>query len=47
MHDVAGPIEAQGVDMVGGPPEQLRNLVNLEIERWRKVAQESGIKAEN
>ena len=47
MPEVAGPIEAQGVEMVGSTPDQLRTLMNVEIERWRKVAKDNDIQAEN
>jgi len=47
MPEVAGPIEAQGVEMVGSSPEQLRVLIAVEIERWRRVAKDNGIQAEN
>lgn len=47
MPEVAGPIEAQGVEMLGSPPGRLRSLMTVEIERWRKIARDNGIQAEN
>jgi len=44
--DVATPLEAEGISLVGGTPAQFRQMLAGETERWRKVVQENGIKLE-
>jgi tripartite-type tricarboxylate transporter receptor subunit TctC len=42
--DVATPLEAEGIALVGSTPVQFRQMLAGETERWRKVVQENGIK---
>jgi tripartite-type tricarboxylate transporter receptor subunit TctC len=42
--DVRKRVEAEGGDMVGSSSEQFRQLVGTEINRWKKLAQDVGIK---
>ncbi len=46
MPDVAGPLEAEGIVMVGSSPQVLRQLIAVEVERWRKVVKDNNIKLE-
>jgi len=46
MPDVAGPLEAEGIVMVGSSPQVLRQLIAVEVERWRKVVKDNNIKIE-
>jgi tripartite-type tricarboxylate transporter receptor subunit TctC len=39
-------MEAEGYNMVGSTPEQLRTHIAAESTRWRKVVQDTGIKLE-
>ena len=43
--DVAEKLAAQGMDVVGGKPEQLQSFLQAEISRWAKVVKENRIKA--
>jgi len=38
--------KTMGMELVGGSPEQLRDLMASEIPRWAKVVQESGASVE-
>jgi tripartite-type tricarboxylate transporter receptor subunit TctC len=38
-------IAALGYDVAGGPPAAYTKLLETEIEKWRKVIQTAGIKA--
>lgn len=44
--DVVKQFEAQGVAPVGSQPEQWRNYIAAELDRWGKVIKEAGIKPE-
>ncbi len=44
--DVAGPLEAEGGVMIGSTPAQFGRLMVTEIDRWRKVVRDAGIKLE-
>lgn len=46
MPDVAGPLEVEGILMVGSTPAQFRQVISAEVERWRKVVQDNNIKLE-
>jgi len=46
MPDNKKRFEQQGLDIVGGKPEELANLMRDEIVRWKKVAMDSGAKAD-
>ena len=41
--EVAGPLETAGNVMVGGTPEQFREVIVTEVARWRKVVQDNAI----
>ena len=43
MPDVAGPLEAEGIVMVGSTPGQFKQVMITEVERWRKVVQDNHI----
>lgn len=42
---VAERLQGQGMEIVGGGPEQLDAFVHIEIERWAKVVRDNRIKA--
>ncbi len=42
--DLRERLLAQGAEPVGGPPDQLREQVKLEIELWGKVIRDAGLK---
>ena len=42
---VAEKLSAQGMDIVGGGPEELDRFLRAEIGRWAKVVKENGVKA--
>ncbi len=44
--DVAGPLEAEGITLVGSTPTQFRQMLVTELDRWGKVVKENGIKLE-
>ncbi len=44
--DVAAMLEAEGGAPVGSTPAQFRQLIVTETERWKKLVQENGIKAD-
>lgn len=44
--EVRKRIEADGGDLVGSSPEAFRKLIQTEVTRWRKLAQDVGIQAE-
>ena len=46
LPEVANAMEAEGGKSIGSTPAQLRQLIVTEIDRWKKVAQDSGIKLE-
>lgn len=46
LPEVANTMEAEGGKSIGSTPAQLRQLIVTEIDRWKKVAQDSGIKLE-
>ncbi len=46
MPDVRAKLEARGVGVVGGTPEQYRDMLAVESRKWRRVAQDSGISLE-
>jgi len=47
MPSVIAAIEANGGVVVGSSPAELRQRIVAESERWRKVAQDTGVKLEN
>lgn len=44
--DFAAVLEADGSTALGGPPSQLAELVKADVERWRKLIKDRGIKVE-
>lgn len=44
--EVRNQLAVLGVDPVGSTPEEFRKWIRTEMERWRKVAADAGIKAE-
>jgi tripartite-type tricarboxylate transporter receptor subunit TctC len=44
--EVSGPLEKDGSVMVGSTPEEFRQLIVREVNAWRKVVKETGIKVE-
>jgi tripartite-type tricarboxylate transporter receptor subunit TctC len=44
--DVGTKLSAQGVEWVGGTPEQADAFLRAEIVRWTKIAKETGMKAD-
>ena len=46
LKDAASQLQNDGVTPAGGSPESFREAIRREIEVWRKVVREAGIKAE-
>jgi len=46
LKDTADQLQNDGVSPAGGRPEQFREAIRKEIELWRKVVSEAGVKAE-
>jgi tripartite-type tricarboxylate transporter receptor subunit TctC len=46
LKDTADQLQNDGVSPAGGRPEQFREAIKKEIEVWRKVVAEAGVKAE-
>ena len=46
LPDVIAPLEADGSTLVGSSPSHFRQLLVTESQRWRKLVQDAGIKAE-
>jgi len=44
--DVKKKLDAQGADVLGGPPEKFTALIREDIVRWGKVVKESGAKVD-
>jgi tripartite-type tricarboxylate transporter receptor subunit TctC len=44
--DVGAKLSAQGVEWVGGTPEQAEAFLRAEMARWAKIAKETGMKAD-
>ena len=44
--DIRDKLLAQGSEGVGGPPEALGKVVDLELVRWSKLAKEASIKVD-
>jgi tripartite-type tricarboxylate transporter receptor subunit TctC len=42
---VADKLTAQGMDLIGSPPEEMDRFLRVEMERWAKVVRENRIKA--
>ena len=38
-------LDAQGIDVQGGPPEQLDAFLRKEMPRWAEVVKDNGIKS--
>jgi tripartite-type tricarboxylate transporter receptor subunit TctC len=41
---VTTPLAQQGIDSVGGSPEDFARYINGEMQRWAKVAETAGLK---
>ena len=44
--EVRTRLKDEGAELVGGPPDRLRNQVRSEIEKWTKVVKEAAIKVD-
>jgi tripartite-type tricarboxylate transporter receptor subunit TctC len=44
--EVAGPLEAEGLTLVGSTPAQFRQMLVAESERWGRVVKQNGIRLE-
>jgi tripartite-type tricarboxylate transporter receptor subunit TctC len=44
--DIQKRMAAQGIELVGGTPEEAQKFIDSEVVRWRKVIKEKGITAE-
>jgi len=38
-------MEGEGLEPAGGPPEQLRDMLNREIPKWQRVVKEANVKS--
>ena len=41
--DSAGLLNARGIDVQLGPPDQLRRLVDRELTKWRRFVDQAGL----
>ena len=46
LKDTADQLQNDGVSPAGGRPEEFRDAIRKEIQTWRKVVSDAGIKAE-
>ena len=46
LKEAADQLQNDGVSPAGGPPEEFRGAIRREIELWRKVVNDAGVKAE-
>ena len=46
LPDVREKLAAQGAEPVGQSPEEFRNYIRNEIDKWSRVIRESGAKVE-
>ena len=46
LKDTADQLQNDGVSPAGGRPEEFRAAISREIEVWRKVVNDAGVKAE-
>jgi tripartite-type tricarboxylate transporter receptor subunit TctC len=46
LKDTADQLQNDGVSPAGGRPEEFRAAISREIELWRKVVNDAGVKAE-
>ena len=44
--DIAKKLEAQGIDVIGGPPEVARVFIEKQMDIWAKVVRDNNIKAD-
>jgi tripartite-type tricarboxylate transporter receptor subunit TctC len=44
LPDVIERMSSDGVELVGGPPEQFREMLRLDIAKWQKVVKTANIK---
>jgi tripartite-type tricarboxylate transporter receptor subunit TctC len=44
--DVVELLKAQGINAASSTPEELRALIERDIDKWRKLAKETGITME-
>ena len=47
MPDVRKTMEQQGLDIIGGSPEEFAAVIKKETPQWAKVIKEAGIKLSN
>jgi tripartite-type tricarboxylate transporter receptor subunit TctC len=45
--DMIAQLAAQGLEPAGGTPEALGQHLRAEVELWRKVISEAGVRAQN
>jgi tripartite-type tricarboxylate transporter receptor subunit TctC len=46
MPDVRAAWTAQGIEMLGGSPEEFGNYLKVELKKWTQVIKSSGAKAD-
>jgi tripartite-type tricarboxylate transporter receptor subunit TctC len=46
LKEASDQLQNDGVSPAGGRPEQFREAIRQEIELWRKVVRDAGVKAE-
>jgi tripartite-type tricarboxylate transporter receptor subunit TctC len=46
LKEASDQLQSDGVSPAGGSPEQFREAIRQEIEVWRKVVQQAGVKTE-
>lgn len=46
MPEIANKFKDEGAETIRSTPDQFRQFIATEVQRWRKVVHDSGIKAE-
>ena len=46
MADVRAKLENVGIEIQGGTPEQFGNVIKSEVEKWGRIVNAAGIKAD-
>jgi tripartite-type tricarboxylate transporter receptor subunit TctC len=44
VNEVVAPLRAQGIDPLGGTPEEFARYLQADIDKWATVAKAAGVK---
>jgi tripartite-type tricarboxylate transporter receptor subunit TctC len=45
--DMKKQMQSEGLELAAGPPEQLKEFIRRDVEKWRKVIKDGSIKRES